>query len=76
MDASELVGILATLPKEAKQVVVLSRRDCKISASIPIESLIGLLTNGYWAIVNEPSYARDPGWMRVIYAGPLVKEAV
>ncbi len=77
MTARELQDILNLLPPGAKDVVVSSTRDCKISASVP-SCLPRRTRNGpawaqfsiVWQFVNQASYAKEPGFTRVIYCGP------
>ena len=71
MEARELQDILNLLPLGAKEVTVISRRDCKISATIPVTAWVlgGGIVQLPWSLINEAKFAREPGFVRVIYTG-------
>ena len=69
MTARELQDILNLLPPGAKDVCVLGMRNSKISASVPNGPAWAQL-NLVWQFVNQGSYAKEPGFTRVIYCGP------
>ncbi len=69
MTARELQDILNLLPPGAKDVVVNSTRDCKITASVP-NGPAWAQVSIVWQFINQPSYAKEPGFTRVMYCGP------
>ena len=69
MTVRELQDILNLLPTEAKDVTVISTRNCKISATVP-GGKAWADVNPVWSLVSQARATQEPGYVRVIYTGP------